>query len=121
MVKARYLITLLGCDDQTEFFMDLTDEEVRLITRVSQLSLKVSAYRCQPRLIFRLITEKRVKNEEHNDSSELNKPELPAIDQPATAPVSYDYLQQVQKAAQANQLGAAFGHFVPPWSTQKKE
>ena len=49
-MKKRYVISLLGCDDSTEFAMELTEEEAALMVRVGELSEQTSQCGCQPTL-----------------------------------------------------------------------
>ena len=48
MNKKVYKITLQGCDDYTEFIMNLSEEESDVIYRLSTLSKMYSTYGCQP-------------------------------------------------------------------------
>lgn len=48
MNKEVYKITLQGCDDYTDFIMNLSLEESELIYRLSSLSKMYSTYSCQP-------------------------------------------------------------------------
>lgn len=48
MNKEVYKICLQGCDDYTEFVMNLSEDEVDLIQRLSSLSKMYSTYICQP-------------------------------------------------------------------------
>ena len=48
MNKKVYKITLQGCDDYTEFIMNLSSEESDVIYRLSSLSKMYSTYGCQP-------------------------------------------------------------------------
>ena len=48
MNKEVYKITLQGCDDYTEFIMNLSEEESDVIYRLSTLSKMYSTYCCQP-------------------------------------------------------------------------
>ena len=48
MNKEVYKITLQGCDDYTEFIMNLSSEESDVIYRLSSLSKMYSTYCCQP-------------------------------------------------------------------------
>lgn len=45
-----YKISIHGCDDSTCFVMHLTDEEVKVIERLSALSKTTSTYGCMPTL-----------------------------------------------------------------------
>lgn len=48
MNKKVYKICLQGCDDYTEFVMNLSLEEAELLYRLSSLSKMYSTYGCQP-------------------------------------------------------------------------
>ncbi len=48
-----YVIRLSGCDDSTEFGIDLTGAEAALLKRVAELSDQVSQFACQPTLTIR--------------------------------------------------------------------
>ena len=48
MNKKVYKITLQGCDDYTDFIMNLSEEESDVIYRLSTLSKMYSTYGCQP-------------------------------------------------------------------------
>lgn len=50
MGKKLYQITLNGCDDDTVFEMDLTEEEYALLKRVSDKANETSTYQCEPRM-----------------------------------------------------------------------
>ena len=45
-----YKIRLRGCDDDTEFFMDLTNQEYELVKKISEISKRTSTYDCMPTL-----------------------------------------------------------------------
>lgn len=47
---AEYKISLWGCDDYTQFTMELTDQEADLIKRVADKSEATSSYGCMPTL-----------------------------------------------------------------------
>ena len=49
-MKKRYVINLYGCDDTTSWTMELTDEEAKLITALSNKSIDASSYPCMPTL-----------------------------------------------------------------------
>ena len=49
-MRKKYEISLVGCDDETVFEMELTEEELNLLTRVSELSKETSEYRCMPKM-----------------------------------------------------------------------
>ena len=58
-MKQEYVITLCGCDDYTEFVMELTKEEAQLLKRVCKLSEETSTYGCMPTMTL----EEAVDNE----------------------------------------------------------
>lgn len=47
-MKEKYTICLNGCDDYTQFTMELTDYDVELLTLVCALSETYSEYQCMP-------------------------------------------------------------------------
>lgn len=48
----KYFITLKGCHDETNFFMELTDEQKELVDEISRLSYEYSECDCMPTLII---------------------------------------------------------------------
>ena len=54
MKKKTYIITLEGCDDDTVFEMDLTEEEKILLQNVAAKANETSAYDCMPRMYVEL-------------------------------------------------------------------
>ena len=50
MKKKTYIITLEGCDDETVFEMDLTEEEKILLQNVAAKANETSTYGCMPRM-----------------------------------------------------------------------
>ena len=48
-----YEITLKGCDDETMFTIELTDQEKTLVDRISELSILTSDYQCMPKMYIR--------------------------------------------------------------------
>ena len=44
----KYIIVLEGCDDETDFEMELNQEEADLLKRVSEISNETSHYACMP-------------------------------------------------------------------------
>lgn len=46
----KYFITLKGCHDETNFFMELTDEQKELVDEISRLSHEYSECDCMPTL-----------------------------------------------------------------------
>ena len=51
MIKCKFALS--GCDDATEMELDLTEEELVFLRKVSALSQATSTYGCQPTLIIR--------------------------------------------------------------------
>lgn len=52
-MKQNYEITLNGCDDNTIFYMELTDEEYELLKRVSNKANETSYCGCMPRMYIK--------------------------------------------------------------------
>lgn len=50
----RVTVYLWGCHDTTEFTIDVTQEEVGLLERLSKISEEVSTYACMPTLGYQL-------------------------------------------------------------------
>ena len=48
-----YEITLKGCDDETIFTIQLTEQEKTLIDRISELSILTSNCRCMPKMYIK--------------------------------------------------------------------
>ena len=48
--KKKYSICLNGCDDDTVFEMELTENEYQLLSKVSEMANKTSTYGCMPRM-----------------------------------------------------------------------
>lgn len=46
----KYHIKNIGCDDTTEFEIELTDEELKTVIRLFEENNKNSSYGCMPRL-----------------------------------------------------------------------
>ena len=53
-----YEITLKGCDDETIFTIELTDQEKNLIDRISELSILTSSYGCMPKMYVKQASRK---------------------------------------------------------------
>ena len=53
MKKKTCIITLEGCDDETVFEMDLTEEEKILLRNVAAKANETSTYDCMPRMYVR--------------------------------------------------------------------
>ena len=47
-MKKTYLITLIGCDDITEFKMELDENEFELVKKLCEKSKETSYYSCMP-------------------------------------------------------------------------
>ena len=50
----RVTVYLWGCDDTTEFTIDVTQKEIELLERLSKQSEEVSTYACMPTLSYQL-------------------------------------------------------------------
>ena len=50
-----YKIRVDGCDDRTEFNMELTDDEAKTVQRLIDLCCKTSEYGCQPTMFMEVI------------------------------------------------------------------
>ena len=48
-----YEITLKGCDDETAFAIELTDQEKNLVDHISELSILTSYSECMPKLYIK--------------------------------------------------------------------
>lgn len=46
----KYFIVNLGCDDHTEFILELTDEELKTIIKFCDENNKVAYYQCKPEI-----------------------------------------------------------------------
>jgi hypothetical protein len=44
----KILITLVGCDDETEIPIEVNEEERKLIQKISDKSRELKVYGCQP-------------------------------------------------------------------------
>jgi hypothetical protein len=47
---AEYTIRLSGCDDTTEFGVELNDNDAALLKRIARMSRDLSDSNCQPRM-----------------------------------------------------------------------
>ena len=52
MKKKLYLVRLIGCDDETEFYLHMTDEEHLFARRLSAMTEDVSDYLCMPTVMI---------------------------------------------------------------------
>ena len=52
-VKKEYVICLDGCDESTEFGIELTDAAFALLDKIADLSKETSYYNCMPILHIR--------------------------------------------------------------------
>ena len=50
----RVTVYLWGCDDTTEFTIDVTQKEIELLERLSKKSKEVSTYACMPTFSYQL-------------------------------------------------------------------
>lgn len=58
-MKQRYKISVNGCDDSTEFVMDLDEAEAALIMKVAEICTNTSTYGCMPTMDVELLEEQR--------------------------------------------------------------
>ena len=56
-MKNTYTISLVGCDDQTDFEMELTDEEHSLLKKVADKANETSTYDCMPRMYIESVSQ----------------------------------------------------------------
>jgi hypothetical protein len=54
---SAYEIRLHGCDDCTEFVMELTDAEAETARRIAALTVATSEFGCQPTMTLTPATE----------------------------------------------------------------
>lgn len=53
---SEYTITLYGCDDRTEFNIELDEREFTALDRISDMSFEHSEYGCMPVLTIEAVT-----------------------------------------------------------------
>lgn len=59
-MMSRYIIRLDGCDDSTEFTMEIYDEnDLDILKAVAKKSQEASTYNCQP--MMRIYKEERAE------------------------------------------------------------
>lgn len=59
-MKKKYLVCNMGCDDSNWFFLNLTDEELKLVIKLINANNKSSCSVCQPVLnIFEYDSNKK--------------------------------------------------------------
>jgi hypothetical protein len=58
--KMKCQISLRGCDDSTEFIVDITKEQIKFLKSIEEISEEVSTYGCMPTMI---IEENFIKEE----------------------------------------------------------
>lgn len=63
MNKDLYCITLIGCDDETEFEMELTQEEAKLVKHLFTATIEKSSYNYIPTLVITKIKEENINEE----------------------------------------------------------
>ena len=56
---SKYIIELVGCDDTTEFTMDIDECDIDILKEVAKKSQETSTYQCQPKMF--LYKEERVE------------------------------------------------------------
>lgn len=48
----KYIIELVGCDDSTEFEMDIDEYGLDILKEVAKKSQEMSTYGCQPKMFI---------------------------------------------------------------------
>ena len=61
MSKKKYIIHIRGCDDETNFVMELTDQELYLVQELCDKSKETSTYGCMPDMSVLTYTEENKK------------------------------------------------------------
>lgn len=59
----KHIVRLIGCDASNEFIMELTEEEVTVLEKLSAKSIEFSTYDCMPILKLELATEEDLEQE----------------------------------------------------------
>lgn len=57
----KYIINIVGCDDETTFVMELTDYEASIILEVARKSQSTSTYDCMPKMYIEEYTKNNIK------------------------------------------------------------
>lgn len=60
MNKVKYIINIEGCDDETTFVMELTNEELELVREICKKSQETSTYCCMPRMYIEEYTKENI-------------------------------------------------------------
>lgn len=68
----KYLIGNVGCDDHTEFILELTDEELKTIIKFCDENNKVADYQCKPEIRIYEYDESKKRFYDYDDNY-LNK------------------------------------------------
>lgn len=68
-MKKTYKIDLSGCDDNTIFEIELTQEEYNLLKLVSDKSEQVSTYGCMPTLSIEEVLPQAIESDESAQAS----------------------------------------------------
>lgn len=71
-MKNKYFIANLGCDDHTDFTLELTDEELKTIIRFCDENNKVADYQCKPEICIFKYNQKN-SYYAYNDEDQINK------------------------------------------------
>ena len=50
-MKTVYLVRLVGCDDETEINIALSESELEFVKRLSEYSKEISRCNCMPRIV----------------------------------------------------------------------
>jgi len=61
MEEKKYIINIVGCDDETTFVMELTEYEASIILEVARKSQETSTYGCMPKMYIEEYTKENVK------------------------------------------------------------
>ena len=62
--KTTHIITLVGCDDVTEFAMECTASEFEFLRRVAIKAKETSTYRCMPTIRIDFEPPKEVRHDD---------------------------------------------------------
>lgn len=73
----KYLICNDGCDDRTEFEMELTEEQAQFLIKVFEANNKIADYQCKPSLYICSNYTKKIDEYDsyvwYQDKSYMNK------------------------------------------------
>ncbi len=69
----KHLIANIGCDDHTEFVMELDDKELQTIIRFCDENNKVADYQCKPEILVYDYDENKKSYYDYYDNKPINK------------------------------------------------